>query len=117
VSRAPASPSRPRGPLEVPALLTRASGRLVARLAELEGQLDTGDASAWPGYLATLDVLLRMTAQTAPGRQGQLLTTREMAARLGLSAKTLLKHKQRGAITPALTKGKLVRWRGTETVR
>jgi hypothetical protein len=111
------SSSFARGPLDLPDVLARAIRRLVHRLAVLEVQLEAGEESAWTAYLATLETLVQVIAQTAPGGHGALLTTAEMAARLGLSAKTLLKHRKNGAITPALQRGKLVRWRGTETVR
>jgi predicted site-specific integrase-resolvase len=39
-----------------------------------------------------------------------------MAKRLGLSTKTLLKHKKAGAIRPTLQRGKLIRWRGDEAL-
>jgi hypothetical protein len=83
----------------------------------LEGRLDAGDETVWPAYLTVVNTLLQVTAQTAPGGQGELLTTAAMAARLGISPKTLLKHRKTGAITPALQRGKLVRWRGTEGLR
>jgi hypothetical protein len=55
--------------------------------------------------------------QLAPGQHGELLTTAQMASRLGIAPKTLLKHKAAGSIRPALEKGKLVRWRGSEAIR
>jgi hypothetical protein len=117
VSRAafPVAGSGP--PLSVALSLTRATSRLLARLAVLEAQLDAGDASGWPAYLTTLDVLLRLAPATAPGAGGELLTTKEMAERLGLAPKTLLKHAKTGAIRPEVRRGKLVRWRGTEALR
>jgi hypothetical protein len=98
-------------------LVTRARRRLVERLAGLEAQLDGGDETAWPGYVATLDLLIRMTAPMEPGGHGELLTTREMAERLRIQPKTLLRHKGKGAIRPAVQQGKLIRWRGTEVLR
>jgi hypothetical protein len=40
-----------------------------------------------------------------------------MAKRLGIAAKTLLRHKANGAVRPAQQCGKLIRWRGDELVR
>jgi hypothetical protein len=40
-----------------------------------------------------------------------------MADRLSVSPKTLLKHKARGDLKPAVQRGKLIRWRGDERPR
>lgn len=95
-------------------LLRRSVHRLVAHAQQLEGRLEAGDASAWPEYRETLQTLALVAVQGQPERDGALLTTAEMAARLQISPKTLLKHKRRGAVRPALVRGKLIRWRGTE---
>jgi hypothetical protein len=42
------------------------------------------------------------------------LTTAEMARRMGIAPKTLLKHKALGKVRPAIQRGKLIRWRGDE---
>jgi hypothetical protein len=99
-------------------ILTQARQRLLARLEVLEAQLD-GDALSptWTEYRETLAVLLVLTQHERPGERGELLTTREMAERLGLAPKTLLKHAASGAVRPALKRGKLIRWRGDEAVR
>lgn len=52
-----------------------------------------------------------------PGGRGELLTTAQMAERLGIAPKTLLKHKAAGAVKPALQRGKLIRWKGDEAAR
>src|SRR5262245_32800062 len=52
-----------------------------------------------------------------PGVRGELLTTGQMAERLGIAPKTLLKHKAAGVVRPALQRGKLIRWRGDEATR
>jgi hypothetical protein len=49
-----------------------------------------------------------------PGSRGALLTTAEMAERLGISPKSLLRQKSRGQIKPAHQRGKFVRWSGAE---
>jgi predicted site-specific integrase-resolvase len=53
----------------------------------------------------------------SPGAGGELLTTAQMAERLGIKPKTLLRHKSNGAVRPALQRGKLIRWKGDEVVR
>ena len=96
------------------ALLIAAGLRLlVARVADLEHRVTAGEESAWPPYL---DALRTLAALDRPER-GAMLTTREMAERLGLAPKTLLKHAKTGAIRPEVRRGKLVRWRGTEALR
>ena len=82
-----------------------------------EARLDAGDEHAWPAFLETLQGVLAILAQPGPERRGALLTTQEMADRLGVSPKTLLKHKARGAVRPAVQKGKWIRWRGDEVPR
>jgi hypothetical protein len=93
--------------------LQRAARRLAVRLETLEGELDR-EPSRWPDYLATVNALAALVPSLAPERGGALLTTAEMAGRLGISAKTLLRRKADGGIRPALQRGKLIRWRGDE---
>lgn len=96
--------------------LSRCAGLLVARLDALEGRLAEGD-DAWPAYCDTVRALAAVVEQSAPGAGGELLTTREMAERLGIAPKTLLKHTAKGKARPAIRSGKLIRWRGSEVVR
>ena len=98
-------------------MLAGARQRLVDRLADLEARLDAGDAAAWDAYVVTLTALLGVLEQVAPGTRGELLTTAQMAERLGIAPKTLLKHKAAGAVKPALQRGKLIRWKGDEAAR
>jgi hypothetical protein len=105
------SPDDPR------AVLARALARLQERAASLEQRLETGDESAWSSYCEAIEALAVVADRTAPGSHGELLTTAEMATRLGVAPKTLLKHKARGQVRPALQTGKLIRWRGDEATR
>lgn len=100
--------------LGIPSPLDRARGLLTARLDQLEVRLRQGDEDAWDSYLATLTTLALVSSQAAPGAHGEMLTTAQMAARLGVKPKTLLKHKAAGAVKPALQRGKLIRWKGDE---
>jgi hypothetical protein len=93
------------------AALASASRRIVARLEELERRLDRGDETAWPDLLATVETAARLDERLVPGAHGELLTTREMADRLHVKPKTLLRRKAAGHATPALARGKLIRWR------
>jgi len=95
--------------------LLRAADRLTTHLQHLEHQLGAGDESAWADYRETARALAEMIGHLAPERGGgPLLTTAEMAARLNVSPKTLLKRKAHGDIRPAVQRGKLIRWRGDE---
>jgi hypothetical protein len=97
-------------------VLEGAACRLAERLLHLEQTLDTDDA-AWGEYIATASALADTFAQIEPGRGGELLTTAEMAGRLGITPKTLLRHKATGSVKPAVQRGKLIRWRGDEITR
>ncbi len=98
-------------------VLRDAVERLTAYLASLELQLET-DAALWREYRETALALAGVLASTASSNQDvELLTTAEMAARLSIAPKTLLKRKARGEIRPMLQKGKLIRWNGREQLR
>jgi len=98
-------------------VLQRCAGVLGARLAALEVELQGGEESRWPDYIATVQALAAIVPNLAPERGGSLLTTAQMAERLGVSAKTLLRRKAGDGIRPAVQRGKLIRWRGDEIAR
>ncbi len=83
----------------------------------MEARLAAGEEAAWPEFLEAAKVLALLLPALAPDQRGALLTTAEMADRLGISPKTLLKHKANGAIRPRVQRGKLIRWRGDEVPR
>lgn len=87
------------------------------RLTHLEARLDNGDETTWRAYGETAAALASVVARLTPGASGELLTTRQLAERLNIAPKTLLKRKKRHQITPALQHGKLIRWRGDEVAR
>jgi len=66
------------------------------------------------GIASDVHALAAVLLQLAPGARGELLTTAEMAGRLGITSKTLLRRKSKDKLRPALAKGKLIRWRGDE---
>jgi hypothetical protein len=83
---------------------------LIPRLAgQLRARVNNGDEAALPAYLATMRTLTAVLEHVSPGQQ--LLTTRQMAERLGIQPKALLRRKARGVVKPALQKGKLIRWK------
>ncbi len=77
------------------AALLRAVGRLTARLEALEGQLDRGD-DVWPTYCETAAALATVASLTTPEARGALLTTRELADRLQVHPRTLLRKAKKG---------------------
>jgi hypothetical protein len=103
--------------VEVTARLERSARLLLARVGQLEELVCQGEEAAWASYISALDTLARVLDHVAPSRRGELLTTAQMAARLNVSPKTLLRRKARGEIRPALQRGKLIRWRGDEIAR
>ncbi len=95
--------------------IDRAARLLAERLDVLEGRIQQGDEPAWAAYQETLRTLTALLPHLGPER-GAMLTTAEMAARLGVAPKTLLRHKAKGRILPAIVEGKLLRWRGNEVL-
>jgi hypothetical protein len=100
--------------------LHRARPLLEVRLAALEAKVRAGDESAWPSYLETLQTAALLHAQASPGSGGALITTAELATRLGVAAKTILRRRARGELK-AVVAGKrgrgALRWNPTEGSR
>jgi excisionase family DNA binding protein len=90
--------------------LLHAHARLVARVEELLA----ADLIVWTELYAAVQALAAIAPRVS---EGEMLTTAEMARRLGLSVKTLLKHTSKKRIAPAVHAGKLIRWRGDEVPR
>ena len=95
--------------------IDRAARLLTNRIDTLEKRVREGDESAWPDYQETLRTLAALLPHLGPER-GAMLTTAEMADRLGVAPKTLLRHKAKGRIRPAVAQGKLLRWKGNEVL-
>lgn len=100
--------------LAVRVALQKAERTLVRRVEELEARVQAGEVALWPDYLEAVKALAAIAPALTPENGGPMLTTGEMAARLGVAPKTLLRHKARGRIHPAVEKGKLLRWNGSE---
>ncbi len=94
--------------------LGKAEPFLTKRLGELQERLQAGDDDAWTEFLEVVQTLVAVTQAVKPENGGPMLTTQEMASRLGVAPKTLLRHRAEGKIQPAVTKGKLLRWSGQE---
>jgi hypothetical protein len=97
-------------------VFARCARRLAGRVEALEARLGQGDDAAWPEYVEAVKVFILVLSNLTSDRQGAYLTTAQMAERLNLSPKTLLKHKASGRIRPAVQQGKLIRWKGTEQI-
>jgi hypothetical protein len=84
---------------------------LVARLDVLEARIRGGDETGWTDYLATVNTLVRVRAETVPGAHGELLTSAQLADRLNLSEKTVRRRWKKGQLGPSFGEGKTLRWR------
>ncbi len=94
--------------------LAKAAPLLLKRLGRLQERLEAGEEGVWPDFLETVKVLAGLTPASQPGSDGAMLTTKDMAERLGISPKTLLRRRKNGEIRPAVQRGKLLRWTGQE---
>jgi len=96
-------------------LLDRAARRLAERLGHLETRLEDGDQNVWQEFRETAAVLASLLAQRAAERpHDALLSTRELAERMNVSSKTVLRLKAKGQIRPALQlgkRGRVLRWK------
>ena len=95
--------------------IDRAARLLTDRIETLEKRVRDGDESALPIYESALQTLAALLPHLAPV-QGDWLTTSQMAERLGMKPKTLLRHKKNKKITPTIAEGKLLRWKGNEAL-
>ena len=92
--------------------LARAETRLHDRLTDLERRIDAGE-DVWPSYCQTVAALATLPARG--DRVGELLSTKDLADRLGVTPKTLLRRRAKGELKPALELGErgraAFRWR------
>jgi hypothetical protein len=96
--------------------LQKAEPVLVHLVDELRGRVESGELTAQFELFQAVQALVAVVGATAPGSSGELVTTRQLSERFGLSVKTILRHKKNGTITPVLQRGKLIRWSGSETL-
>jgi hypothetical protein len=104
--------------------LAKGEALLLRRLEALQARLEAGDDAAWDEYRDVLRTLAAVAQAATPGAAAECLTTKQMAERLNVSVKTLLRHKAAGKIRPAVEAGgrakgkggKLLRWTGRETL-
>ncbi len=94
--------------------LQRSERLLTERLTTVQERLQAGEEAAWLEFLEVVKVLATLLPNLRPEAGGAMLTTKDMASRLGVSTKTLLRHKKEKRIQPAVAQGKLLRWTGQE---
>ncbi len=101
--------------------LQKSEPLLVKRLGQLTERLQAGEEAVWGEFVGVVQALVALSDCTAPEKRGSPLKTKEMADKLGVSVKTLLRHKRDGKITPAVEQGggpgkggRLLRWSGQE---
>jgi hypothetical protein len=99
-----------------PAILERTARLLLARCEGLTARAEAGDAPALAELLAIVGPLAALLPQLEPEARGALLTTRELATRLGVEPKTVLRRRARGELRPALASGRLIRWRASDAL-
>jgi hypothetical protein len=97
--------------------LQRSEQPLIQHLEQLRECVQSGNETSWRDYLDGIRTLICLERALAPENRGVMLTTQEMTARFGLTPKSLLRRKASGDIQPALQRGKLVRWSGSERFR
>jgi excisionase family DNA binding protein len=84
--------------------LSRARRRLEGRLLTIERKMqdDFDNADLWRDYIVTVDLLLLVMDRTG----GALLTTKEIAARLGVHPDTVRTKVKEGVLQPAAKLGR-----------
>jgi hypothetical protein len=110
----------PLGPAMFAIRLERAARLCADRLAALEDRVSQGDEAAWPAWLDTLRTLAAILPTLTPGVRGELMTTAQMAARLGIAPKTLLRRRKAKGLKPVRLgeRGRAaIRWRGDEVAQ
>lgn len=99
-----------------PAILERTARVLLARCEVLTAPAEAGDACALAELVMVAGTLAALLPQLEPEARGALLTTRELAERLGVAPKTVLRRRARGQLHPAHESGRLIRWRATDAL-
>jgi hypothetical protein len=95
-------------------VLAKAEKRLLRRAGDLEARLDGGGdvENVWYAYYLTITCLVKLSNRGE--RAGELLTTKSLAEKFGVSPRTILRRRKRGELTPALELGQrgraAVRW-------
>lgn len=83
-----------------PALvLLRAQAKLVERVEQLGARLDAGE-DVWAHYVQAALALAALAPATTPEARGILLTTEQLAERMQVSPKTVLRRAKRGELKP-----------------
>src|SRR5262245_21995260 len=98
--------SRERQVDAVAFVLERAERLVLARVQALEAHLDEGDPDVWRSYLDAVETLAALTRDRAHHQPDPLMTTKQLAERLGVHERTIRRQRQAGLLTPALASGR-----------
>lgn len=90
--------------------MDRAYRRLAKRVEMLEVGLDAEPAT-WPEYIAAVNALTALVPCLNANVGDELLTTKQLAERLGVDERTVRRHQKAGLLRPAVKAGRVVRWR------
>jgi hypothetical protein len=81
----------------------RAEKRLIVLHEELGARIDRGDEAAVTLYCHVVTALFTLPVHGE--RAGELLTNRELASRMGVSERTVLRKRVTGELVPAMELG------------
>lgn len=86
--------------ISVQVALLQAQGRLIERLERLAPRVAADEEGCWSAYCEAASALAAIAPVIAPGAGGQMLTTEQLAERLQISPKTLLRRAKKGQVQP-----------------
>jgi DNA-directed RNA polymerase specialized sigma24 family protein len=78
--------------------LLKAESRCIEKIEKLEPHLD--DPESWRDYLQTVAVLAAIEPRLRPEALVEVLTQAELAARLGVTERTIQRRAKRGELPP-----------------
>jgi hypothetical protein len=90
----------------------RLSARLAALAAEIDAAPEAAGSARWREYAETAEALGRLWRLVEPVRPPALVKTRDLAKAMGVSERTVRRHRKAGRLTPAVELGtRTIRWR------
>ena len=105
--------------------IERAERRVLARVQALEAQLDATDGDGlWTAYIEAVQALVVLVRDRQKQEPVRLLTTKELAQRMGVNERTIRRQRQAGILSPTFigdrrsTRGRcLIRWNADAVLR